>query len=68
MVNRFVSVRRPGPGRTAAGTVTRPADGTGAYLILDTEDLDSAEAVMQSLPMAQVGMLDFAYIELAPPA
>jgi len=55
---------RAGPPRDGDATSRR----NRCYLILDTEDLDSAESRHAVAPLAQVGMLDFAYIELAPPA
>ena len=44
------------------------ADRAGAYIVIDTPDLAAAQEVMQTLPMAQAGILDFTYVELAPPA
>ena len=44
------------------------ADHTGAYLVINTPDLEAAEEVMQTLPMAKAGFLDFAYVELVPSA
>jgi muconolactone delta-isomerase len=42
------------------------ADHTGAYLVINTPDVAAAEEVMQSLPMAKAGFLDFSYVELVP--
>ncbi len=44
------------------------ADRAGAYIVINTPDLAAAQEVMQSLPMAQAGILDFTYVELAAPA
>jgi len=45
-----------------------PADQTGAYLVINAPDLDTAHAVTQTLPMAKAGLLEFTYTELAPPS
>lgn len=42
------------------------ADHAGAYLIVTAPDLASAEAAMQTLPMATAGLLEFDYVELVP--
>jgi hypothetical protein len=54
----------------AAGTAEQAyvrADHTGAYLVLNTPDLAAAKEVMQTLPMAQAGLLEFTFVELVPP-
>jgi hypothetical protein len=51
----------------AAGVVEHcyvTADHTGAYLVVSTADLAQAESVMQTLPMAQAGLLQFTFVEL----
>jgi hypothetical protein len=53
----------------AAGVVEHcylTADLSGAYLVVNTADLATAESVMQTLPMAQAGLLQFTFVELAP--
>jgi putative NIF3 family GTP cyclohydrolase 1 type 2 len=42
------------------------ADHSGAYLVVNTHDRTEAESVMQTLPMAQAGLLKFTFVELAP--
>lgn len=42
------------------------ADHSGAYLVVNTPDRAEAESVMQTLPMAQAGLLQFTFVELAP--
>jgi hypothetical protein len=41
-------------------------DHSGAYLVVNTRDRTEAESVMQTLPMAQAGLLEFTFVELAP--
>lgn len=41
------------------------ADFSGAYLVVKASDLTETEKVMQSLPMAEVGLLQFTFVELA---
>jgi hypothetical protein len=53
--------------RTAEQAYVR-ADHTGAYLVINTPDLTTAEEVMQTLPMAKAGFLEFTYVELVPSA
>jgi uncharacterized protein YciI len=43
------------------------ADRAGAYIVVNAPDLAAAQAIMQTLPMAQAGILDFTYVELVPP-
>ena len=42
------------------------ADHSGAYLVVNTADRAEAESIMQTLPMAQAGLLQFTFVELAP--
>ena len=44
------------------------ADHTGAYLVINIADLAAADEVMQTLPMAKAGFLDFTFVELVPPS
>ncbi len=55
----------------SAGTAEQSyirADHTGAYIVINAPDLAAAQEVMQTLPMAKAGFLDFTYVELVPPA
>ena len=42
------------------------ADHSGAYLVVNTSSLAETEGVMQTLPMARAGLLQFTFVELAP--
>ena len=44
------------------------ADRSGAYVVVKTPDLDTAQAVTQAQPMAKADLLTFSYTELASPA
>ncbi|KAA0092764.1 hypothetical protein CIW49_28640 [Mycolicibacterium sp. P1-18] len=53
----------------AAGVIEHcfvAADHSAAYLVVDTSDRAEAEGVMQTLPMARAGLLQFTFVELAP--
>lgn len=43
------------------------ADRTGAYLIINVADLDAAQEVMGTLPLAQAGLLHCTFVELTLP-
>jgi hypothetical protein len=48
---------------TAEATYVR-ADRAGAYVVINTADLDAAKAVMQTMPLAQAGLLELTFVEL----
>ena len=42
------------------------ADGSGGVFLLNTRDVDEAQSIMESLPLAQENMLDHEYIPVGP--
>jgi hypothetical protein len=51
---------------TAEASYVR-ADRAGAYAVINTADRDAAQAVMQTMPLAQAGLLELTFVELGPP-
>jgi hypothetical protein len=52
---------------TAEASYVR-ADRAGAYAVINTADLDAAQAVMQTMPLAQAELLELTFVELVPPS
>jgi hypothetical protein len=51
---------------TAEASYVR-ADRAGAYIVINAADLDAGRAIMQTMPLAQAGLLELTFVELVPP-